>query len=1488
MKIKHLHLIVFLLLTIAAAPLALAQVTSPANVCFPQRGDTRFSLPAPGLESKLQIRRVPIQRAPVSTPLHGVLNYANYWEDDALTGMYEIPTYGNPKSFSPLLVSSYIRANGGGVWKDGTYYCINWYQVPMVNKIYIYLNTFDTNTWQQLGSEQLFSVTSIATDMTYDFVTGNTYGCFLTEEDSPFFGTMDLATGITTPIRNLTSGWNAIAAAPDGKLYAIDAQGRLLDINKETGMQTVIGSTGLTPYYASSGTIDQRTGRFYYQHIPSSGKSLLYSIDLTDATATLVYQMPNDEGFYGLYVPDPAAVDEAPDEPVNLQASFNKTDLNGKLTFDIPATLFGGAQGQGEVSYRVVANGTTIADGTSTYGATSVEVPVNVTEDGLYKFGVTLSNKAGDGPQASIEAFVGKDAPRRVTQLKLTRSGNQMTLGWWAPRGCVNNGYFESAQLSYTIVRCPDNVTVADNYKGTTFTDTVEEPERQTGYSYVVTAHLWGNDSEPVQSNVLYMGPVGVPYSDDFEENTLDQFTIIDNNNDGRTWERVSFTVYTDETFMRLGGSLTGGTSDDYLVLPPIYLEGGRNYEFSMRARGDYNTNETNPYYEIGEVVLGTAPAAASLTRVIIEPTEFREDYWRVIKKRFNIDETGVYYIAVHGISGAQSLRWQIDDVAVSEGLASLAPDAVSDLEIAPAADKSLSATVTFTAPTKSLLGQELSSISRIDVMRDGTLVKSFASPAKGASLSFTDSEGITNGQHTYSVVAINEHGDGLPATKQAYIGAKRPQTPVTVTVTETSPGMVTVEWDKVTHDIDGDQYPESIVSYAVMYADENGESIILADNLAGNSWSGRVVDASAPQRFVLMGVVAHTEGGPSGVCEARREALGAPAEMPYIETAVGGKWTVPFDVVTPPYTSCGWSAFAIGEDIPNEAGIMADADGTDGFFAFVGYLNYVYSTYRTGKVKVTGEHPVMTFYRWQFPEARNVATFTIIDADTHESKQLYKFTDGTDGEPGWVREVIDLSEWKNRTVSLEIRVDLDNYSITAFDRLAIENLPEADMAALELEMPSVVKAETPVKAVVAVQNLGRADASHYTVDLLRNGQVVASVTADGRVAPNSMAKLTIEDTPDVMQPAELIYMARVSIDNDACSYNNLTPQVAVRMESPNYPVATRLYAEANGNDVLLTWVAPDPDRFVADTAIEDFEDFESYTTDLTPWTNLDEDHQISGGIEGLVLPVELQQLPWFVFDTTDLGSQYPPFSGNKHACSMYPFRQAQSDDWLISPRLYGGAQEISFYARSYQVDFAETFEVLYSTTDTKPESFTLIATQRDISDQWTRYTYNIPDGAMYFAIRCVSNWMYMLWVDYISYKPDPERTELTLTGYDIWRDGCLHQSLGAEATGWTDAGAAKGNHRYHVTAVYDKGRSRPSNEAFVDMDGLDETCACDIRIGVEGRTIVIAGAAGHEVRVADMEGRLLHSGKGDCRIDVLPGVYSVRAGNAISKVAIR
>jgi hypothetical protein len=105
-------------------------------------------------------------------------------------------------------------------------------------------------------------------DMTYDYSTNTMYVVTLDfENEVSALHTVDLATGALTKVADLTDGAyiSTFAADLNGRLYAVELSGVLLEVDKTNGNLTIIGDTGIQPnIYVQSMTFDHNTGRLFW------------------------------------------------------------------------------------------------------------------------------------------------------------------------------------------------------------------------------------------------------------------------------------------------------------------------------------------------------------------------------------------------------------------------------------------------------------------------------------------------------------------------------------------------------------------------------------------------------------------------------------------------------------------------------------------------------------------------------------------------------------------------------------------------------------------------------------------------------------------------------------------------------------------------------------------------------------------------------------------------------------------------------------------------------------------------------------------------------------------------------------------------------------------------------------------------------------------------------------------------------------------------
>jgi len=177
----------------------------------------------------------------------------------------------------------------------------------------------------------------------------------------------------------------------------------------------------------------------------------------------------------------------------------------------------------------------------------------------------------------------------------------------------------------------------------------------------------------------------------------------------------------------------------------------------------------------------------------------------------------------------------------------------------------------------------------------------------------------------------------------------------------------------------------------------------------------------------------------------------------------------------------------------------------------------------------------------------------------------------------------------------------------------------------------------------------------------------------------------------------------------------------------------------------------------------DSFETYTDFSTDFSPWTVADLDTHKTYGIENVTFPNAYSRMAFIVFNpsaTTPAVTNQPAHSGNKYAACFNAVPKAGSpfqynNDWLISRKMtLDGGNVVKFWAKSATVEWgAERFNVLVSTTDNNPASFTCIsgATYQTVQAVWTQFSYDLSTYAnqtVYIAIQCVSEDAFYFMVD--------------------------------------------------------------------------------------------------------------------------------------------
>ncbi|MBD5290514.1 MAG: hypothetical protein HDS24_00340 [Bacteroides sp.] len=354
-------------------------------------------------------------------------------------------------------------------------------------------------------------------------------------------------------------------------------------------------------------------------------------------------------------------------------------------------------------------------------------------------------------------------------------------------------------------------------------------------------------------------------------------------------------------------------------------------------------------------------------------------------------------------------------------------------------------------------------------------------------------------------------------------------------------------------------------------------------------------------------------------------------------------------------------------------------------------------------------------------------------------------------------------------------------------------------------------------------------------------------------------------------------------------------------------PGVSDIKISGEGKDVKLSWLPP---KAFPDTITRVTESFEAVFPDeelaqgYDGWGFIDLDGGHIGGIFETELPgIEYgSRQSFWVMDTSHDNLTHPSYqahNGERYLSQMYAMghgneSQIVCDDWAISPLLSEEAQTISLFARSYGEEEKERFKVMYSLTDATPESFIEAGAENEVPSEWTEFSFDIPEGARYFAIRCVSDRGFMLHIDDISYSAASARN-VKFLGYNFYRGGELRNDfpITEEFVRLPDFSLSDKGIPLAVTAVYSHGESNPEvlipdNDIFTGLNGAES----DDNVTIEGGIGVIRFNTEKQTiaKIYSTDGVLKFSEpvKGVSELSVSPGIYVVTAGGKRIKVRVR
>ncbi len=1431
------------------------------------------------------------------TLLYGCAYYAEYSYDVSVNS---IVSFSQTKA-GLTEVKADINAKGGGTYAKGKYYAISVNDNGATPKNMM-LNIYDVkNNWAQVGST--ITLTHMASDMTYDHTTNQIYGAFTNDFSTYYLGTMDMETGVISTITTLPGRMSAIAANKDGDLYAIGfSDKKLYYINKANAQCTEIAqlSPGFSLFSWQSATFDLETNKLYW-FAGNFDDSALFEITLEGKGSNTTYVGTKkiadygpggsytSEAISGMFTMQETTTAAAPESAINLNANFEDGSLFGEVRFTLPAKNTSGEALSGLLDYTIQVGDDISVSGTGDPGM-QIKEEIEVNQAGNYLITVVVSSNGVAGVPTTLTTWIGADAPRAVNNLSLEVSGNTTTLTWIPPTEGLHGGWV--GNFTYTVVRQPDNQTVAEKLTQTIFSETINATEK-VEYWYEVIAYCGDQAGEKAMSNKVSLGNiVTVPYSETFSSvEGTNGYTILDENRDGSTWNTTEFPGYMTYKYS------WANQADDWLITPAIALTPGNLYKF--RAVLTSNMDETF------RIAFGNAATAEAMTQELLPPTtingRYRSQSFEYIFS-VSVEEEGQFFMGIQALSEANQAYLLVDEISINM-VPSTTPAKVENFTVTPGEKGALNATISFNAPTKRINGNALSGLNKITIYRDNKAIQTYSAVTAGQAFLFTDND-VKTGMHEYKVIAANEVGDGAEVIISKYIGIDAPTEIRNMRIVEdlNESGKVTVSWDA----------PSEVGQHGG-YVDVNALTYYELDPINGDINRGSAtsftqhIDVGYTQSYVGYVIYAIGAGGTGKDYRvSRTQVIGPATTLPYVESFPG---------VT---AKGGWVSNAISGNVMDMLWEITSADHTaagtqdkdGGTLLFSGKIGCA-SRISSSKVDISNaKNPVAVFHIYSTGKADEVQVGISKEYGEYTELKTIKLNEAS---IGWHRYEINLNDYKDcRFIQLGFTgyVKESESETVSLDNISIRDIIGNDLEVVSVATPREIKSGEEGKFTVQIRNLGteKINKADYTIELYRNGELVTSVDGKDIDGDLATAYFTLTDTPTINDPENTVYSAKINYSSDANPANNISAEYPVRIVLPVYPAVSDLSGKSSMTTVELTWSEPNIADMPANAITDNVESYNDFIIDnIGDWRVVDGDgaRTLMFSLDGVTqLEYEHAGEP-FAFQVLNpeaaliLLNSWIPFSGSRlFAAIGCSGGSVQNDDWLISPELNGKKQTISFFAKGGQNSISEDFEVLYSTTTPDVANFKAtqgvqLSTTKGATG-WEEFRIDLPEGAKYFAIHYNSKGKLALLVDNITYTPIGAITEdIMLLGYNLYRNGVKLNDEAIGETYYSDNDVTDGNtYTYKVTTVYDKGESVYSNECIIVFtpSAIDNVEMREVRVIAEQNCIVVKGAEEMPIQIYSTTGALLYNevAEAESNYSVEPGVYLVNVNGKVVKVLVK
>ncbi len=460
-------------------------------------------------------------------------------------------------------------------------------------------------------------------------------------------------------------------------------------------------------------------------------------------------------------------------------------------------------------------------------------------------------------------------------------------------------------------------------------------------------------------------------------------------------------------------------------------------------------------------------------------------------------------------------------------------PAAVSGLQAVADPTGAQSVRLSWTNPTQLFGGGNLTSISKVEVHRDGKLVRTLTDVRPGAQSEITDATGA-DGTFAYQVTAYNAKGAGVPAEIEVYAGHDIPLAPGNVRLTVNASDDVTIAWDAPTAGVHGGWIDRNFTYDVVRMPDSKK----IAENISALTARDSEVAQTGLYHYE---VTARNADGSSNAASSESLTLGPEVTLPYIAdfSEEGfGKWSI-VDANNDDTTWIRERSTAWGRDLVRfTAPSTGEADD---------YLVLHTASFKKGATyKVTLEYV-------SYANDNKLSILLLNKGNVaYVAKRIADLP--LDRTYSFLKKELTFTCEESQLGNFAIAIRNPASSSVMIGALSIDVIVPENLAALNLYGSSRPVAGKENKYRVEIENRGTNAVTGFTVRLLDqdNAQLASAKVTDGLA---SGARTSVPVAWNVPAGCKAVGIkAEVVLDGDAVDTDNITPTMAVEIAPVGSP----------------------------------------------------------------------------------------------------------------------------------------------------------------------------------------------------------------------------------------------------------------------------------------------------------------------------------------------